>query len=115
MTDLASALAAVVGDAHVLTEPAAQQRFLRDFSWYSPVLTEAFGDTRIDAVVQPGSLDELAGVVQVGVQQRVPITVRGAVLPFPSDAAGPQHLPEGTALAGTMLPEDLPQEAVPLS
>jgi iron(III) transport system ATP-binding protein len=45
----------------------------------------------------------------------VTITVRGAVLPFPSDASGPPELPEGTALAGTMLPEDLPQEPVPLS
>ena len=45
----------------------------------------------------------------------VTVTVRGAALPFPSDASGPRHLPEGTALAGTVLPEDLPQEPVRLS
>src|SRR6266571_7921631 len=68
----------VVGVQHVLVEPSAQQRFLRDFSWYSPVLADAFVDTRIDAVVQPATLEELEAVVAIGVQRRVPITVRGA-------------------------------------
>jgi iron(III) transport system ATP-binding protein len=45
----------------------------------------------------------------------VTITVQGAVLPFPSDPAGPQNLPEGTALAGTILDEDLPSEPAHLS
>ena len=71
-------LNAAVGPKHVLVEPAAQQRFLRDFSWYSPVLSEAFTDTRIDAVVQPGTLDELEQVVAIGVRHRLPMTVRGA-------------------------------------
>ena len=71
-------LNAAVGPKHVLVEPAAQQRFLRDFSWYSPVLSEAFTGTRIDAVVQPGTLDELEQVVAIGVRHRVPMTVRGA-------------------------------------
>ena len=78
MTELIGALRDVVGDQHVLVEPAAQQRFLRDFSWYSPVLADAFMDTRIDAVVQPASLAELEQVVAVGVRGRVPITIRGA-------------------------------------
>jgi FAD/FMN-containing dehydrogenase len=77
-TELAHDLAAVVGERHVLTEPTAQQRFLRDFSWYSPVLADAFTDTRIDAVVQPGTTAELEQVTSVGVRHRVPITVRGA-------------------------------------
>src|SRR5438552_11276072 len=73
-----SELTEVVGGGRVLVEPAAQQRFLRDFSWYSPVLADAFVDTRIDAVVQPATLAELEQVVGVGVRYRVPITVRGA-------------------------------------
>ena len=76
--DLATDLAQIVGARYVLTDPTAQQRFLRDFSWYSPVLSEAFTETRIDAVVQPATLDELERVIAVGVRQRVPITVRGA-------------------------------------
>ena len=78
MTELIGELTDLVGAQHVLVEPAAQQRFLRDFSWYSPVLADAFIDTRIDAVVQPATLTELEQVVTVGVRQRVPITVRGA-------------------------------------
>lgn len=78
MTELVRDLVEIVDDKHVLVDPAAQQRFLKDFSWYSPVLADAFIDTRIDAVVQPASLDELERVVAVGVRRRVPITVRGA-------------------------------------
>ena len=59
MTELVEKLVQVVGDKHVLVESAAQQRFLRDFSWYSPVLADAFINTRIDAVVQPATLAEL--------------------------------------------------------
>jgi FAD/FMN-containing dehydrogenase len=78
LTELVADLIEIVGAKHVLVDPAQQQRFLKDFSWYSPVLAEAFIDTRIDAVVQPGTLDELERVVAGGVRRRVPITVRGA-------------------------------------
>jgi FAD/FMN-containing dehydrogenase len=77
-TELFGALRDIVGPRHVLVDPAAQQRFLKDFSWYSPVLAEAFIDTRIDAVVQPATLEELERVVATAVRLRVPITVRGA-------------------------------------
>ncbi|HEV7666245.1 MAG TPA: FAD-binding oxidoreductase [Chloroflexota bacterium] len=78
-TELVTDLATIVGDTHVLVDPAAQQRFLRDFSWYSPVLSEAFLDNApIDAVVQPGSHAELQAVVAAAVRRKVPITVRGA-------------------------------------
>src|ERR1700687_5699939 len=75
---LVDGLIEIVGEKHVLVDPAAQQRFLKDFSWYSPVLADAFIDTRIDAVVQPATLAELERVVAVGVRLRVPLTVRGA-------------------------------------
>jgi FAD/FMN-containing dehydrogenase len=78
VSEWCSELIEVVGARHVLVEPAAQQRFLRDFSWYSPVLADAFVDTCIDAVVQPARLTELEHIVAIGVRARVPITVRGA-------------------------------------
>ena len=78
MTELVEGLTEIVGTKHVLVDPAAQQRFLKDFSWYSPVLAEAFIDTRIDAVVQPATIEELEQVVATAVHLRVPITVRGA-------------------------------------
>ena len=78
MTELVEGLTEIVGTKHVLVDPAAQQRFLKDFSWYSPVLAEAFIDTRIDAVVQPATIEELEQVVATAVHLRVPIIVRGA-------------------------------------
>jgi FAD/FMN-containing dehydrogenase len=78
LIELVDELVGVVDDKHVLVDPAAQQRFLRDFSWYSPVLADAFVDTRIDAVVQPGSAAELETIVGVSVRRRLPITVRAA-------------------------------------
>jgi FAD/FMN-containing dehydrogenase len=78
LTELVHELVEIVGSQHVLVDPAAQQRFLRDFSWYSPVLADAFIDTRIDAVVQPATRQELEQVVALGVRLRLPITVRGA-------------------------------------
>jgi iron(III) transport system ATP-binding protein len=45
----------------------------------------------------------------------VTITVRGGVLPFPADPAGREHLPEGTALAGTILDEDQHSEPARVS
>ena len=78
MTELVEGLTEIVGTKHVLVDPAAQQRFLKDFSWYSPVLAEAFIDTRIDAVVQPATIEQLEQVVATAVRLRVPITVRGA-------------------------------------
>lgn len=78
-TELIAELSELVGDKHVLVDPAAQQRFLKDFSWYSPVLSEAFVDNApIDAVVQPASVAELEAVVGAAVRHKVPITVRGA-------------------------------------
>src|SRR5438270_3630098 len=78
LAELVRELIDTVGERHVLVDPAAQQRFLKDFSWYSPVLAEAFIDTRIAAVVQPATLEELEKVVATAMRLRVPITVRGA-------------------------------------
>src|SRR5207237_768650 len=63
LAELVRELIDTVGERHVLIDPAAQQRFLKDFSWYSPVLAEAFIDTRIDAVRQPATLAELERTV----------------------------------------------------
>lgn len=76
--DLARELEAIVGGEHLIVDEDAQKRFLKDFSWYSPLLTTALADTTVDVVVRPGTLGELERVVAVGVRRRVSITVRGA-------------------------------------
>ncbi len=78
MNDLLGGLVEIVGEEYVISADEAQRRFLKDFSWYSPILVGALSDRTADAVVRPGSLTELEGVVALAVSQRVPITMRGA-------------------------------------
>lgn len=72
--ELRSALAS----SDVISDSQAQRRYLRDFSWYSPMLTGAFGETKTDAVVRPRSVEELRRVLEIAVRRRVPFTPRGA-------------------------------------
>jgi FAD/FMN-containing dehydrogenase len=71
-------LVALVGAEHVIQERAEQIRFLRDFSWYSPLLTTTFADVPVDVIVRPGTMDELTAVVRIAARDRIPLTVRGA-------------------------------------
>lgn len=68
----------LLGADQVLSEGRKISRYLRDFSWYSPILENALADTSVDAVVRPGSIDELTAVVALAARHRVPITLRGA-------------------------------------
>jgi FAD/FMN-containing dehydrogenase len=76
--DLARELETIVGSDHLIVAEEAQRRFLRDFSWYSPLLTTALADTTVDVVVRPGTIGELVQVLALGVRRRLPITARGA-------------------------------------
>jgi len=76
--ELALGVEAIVGAGHLITEPGAQRRFLQDFSWYSPMLTEALAGVSVDVVAQPSDLEELREVLGLAVRLRVPVTVRGA-------------------------------------
>ena len=71
-------LVALVGAEYVIQERAEQIRFLRDFSWYSPLLTTTFADVPVDVIVRPGTMDELTAVVRIAARDRIPLTVRGA-------------------------------------
>ncbi|MDX2358744.1 FAD-binding oxidoreductase [Dietzia sp. PP-33] len=67
----------VVGADQVL-EGRKISRYLRDFSWYSPILENALADTTVDAVIRPGSVEELTAVVALAARNQVPITLRGS-------------------------------------
>jgi FAD/FMN-containing dehydrogenase len=67
----------LLGPEQVLTGSRARG-YLRDFSWYSPVLESALADTTVAAVLRPRSAEELAAVVSAAVHQDTPITLRGA-------------------------------------
>jgi FAD/FMN-containing dehydrogenase len=72
------ALSGVVGSDHLIVDQDAQRRFLKDFHWYSPLLSDALAEKTADAVVRPGSLSELEEIMTLAVQQRVAMTFRGA-------------------------------------
>ena len=73
-----SAYTALLGAERVLPAGPRASGYLRDFSWYSPVLENALADTTVDAVLRPASVEELRAVVAQAVRDRTPITLRGA-------------------------------------
>jgi FAD/FMN-containing dehydrogenase len=74
----ADAFAGLLGADRVIPGGPAASAYLRDFSWYSPVLENALADTTVDAVLRPGTVDELRACVGTTARLRVPITLRGA-------------------------------------
>lgn len=77
-TGLLTRLRAICGRGSVISEREAQRRFLRDFSWYSPLLTTRLSDVPAEAVVRPRSLAELEQIVALAARTRTPLTLRGA-------------------------------------
>jgi FAD/FMN-containing dehydrogenase len=86
VSDLIAELNALVGPAHVRTDPVEVGRSLRDNSWLSPILTAHFGDQPrgafvdhgVDAVVSPADDHQVQAVLGLAVEHRVPVTPRGA-------------------------------------
>lgn len=78
-------IAARVGMDSVIRDEAEIERFLRDNSWLSPILTEhieQMKDTsgqnlRVDAVVSPNSITQLRDVIALSFRHDVPMTLRG--------------------------------------
>ncbi len=81
MADLAAALEEIVGTANVLTGDAIGEDFTHDESLTTPAERPAF-------VVRPSSTDEVARIVAVAREHRVPLTARGS----------------GTGLSGACVP-----------
>lgn len=68
----------LLGPDRVIPGGTEASAYLRDFSWYSPVLENALADTTVDAVLRPSSVEELRGCVAAAARLRVPVTLRGA-------------------------------------
>jgi len=68
------------GAERVIVDPAAQRRYLEDrsFALYSALVAEAFANPQADAIFRPASTGELKRAVEIAVEHRRPITVRGA-------------------------------------
>ncbi|MCZ2839232.1 FAD-binding oxidoreductase [Modestobacter sp. VKM Ac-2985] len=83
LTDLGSenplqAFDGLLGAGRVIPGGTEASAYLRDFSWYSPVLENALADTTVDAVLRPTSVEELRACVATAARLGVPVTVRGA-------------------------------------
>jgi FAD/FMN-containing dehydrogenase len=68
----------LLGDARVIPAGKRVTKYLRDFSWYSPVLENEFADTTVEAIAIPHSIEELTRVVSIAARHRMPLTMRGA-------------------------------------
>ena len=79
-------LTARVGSESVIRDPEEIQRFLRDNSWLSPILSQHIEQMKdlsgqsldVDAVVSPNNIAQLRDVISLAVQHDVPMTLRGA-------------------------------------
>ncbi|MCZ2829057.1 FAD-binding oxidoreductase [Modestobacter sp. VKM Ac-2986] len=80
VTDLTppAVFSGIVGAERVIPGGPAASAWLRDFSWYSPVLENALADTTVDAVLRPETVDQLRECVAAAAGLRIPVTLRGA-------------------------------------
>jgi FAD/FMN-containing dehydrogenase len=77
-SELLNQLQTTVGPANVITEGDSLETLSKDFYWYSPVLKRQLDDKRADAVVRPGTMEELRAVISACSRARVPVVPRGA-------------------------------------
>lgn len=80
------ALADLLGPKHVISEQAEVQRFLKDNSWLSPILSQHLQELKaggdgglldVDGVVSPATAGELAETIRCCYELGVAMTVRG--------------------------------------
>lgn len=62
----------------VITDPFQVTKLSQDFHTFSPILTTKLAGKIADVVVRPASIEQVLTVAKACVQQRVPVTVRGA-------------------------------------
>jgi hypothetical protein len=73
-----SALRNDLAGIQLIEDESQVTRLSRDFSWFSPVLTEQLEPYRADIVARPKTEDEIVSVVAACAKHGVPITPRGA-------------------------------------
>ncbi|MDR4317619.1 FAD linked oxidase domain-containing protein [Niallia circulans] len=68
----------LVGEEKVIVSDNLRERLSKDYYWYSPVLFEELKDKVADCVVKPTSIEEIQRLVTFAVENKVPVTIRGA-------------------------------------
>ena len=77
-TTVADELRTLVGDAGVETRPEVLDRWSRDFSWLSPILSRDLDAVTAQVAVRPSSTDEVIDVLKYAYRHRIPVITRGA-------------------------------------
>ncbi len=73
-----TAIAQQLQPLEIITEPNQLTKLSLDYYHFSPVLTPLLENKRADLVVRPTTEEEVLQVARVCVQQKIPLTVRGA-------------------------------------
>lgn len=72
------AFATALDGIEIIRDPAQVAKLSKDYYTYSPILQPLLADKVGDVVVRPTCEDEVLKVAKACVQQRIPLTVRGA-------------------------------------
>jgi FAD/FMN-containing dehydrogenase len=73
-----SAFTQALGKIQIIDKPKQVKRLSQDYYYFSPILQDLFADKQAKLVVQPQNEAEVLQVAKACVQQRIPLTVRGA-------------------------------------
>lgn len=66
-----------IGEQSVIEKEADVEKLSKDYYWYSPILEKELKDKKADFAVAPKTEADLIKVLQIAVEERVPITIRG--------------------------------------
>ncbi|KHF41213.1 FAD-binding oxidoreductase [Halalkalibacter okhensis] len=67
-----------VGSQTVIQEKAMMEKLSKDYFWYSPVLEMELTNKKADYVAIPDSHAQLRIILQLAVDEKIPVTLRGA-------------------------------------
>ncbi|WP_332695319.1 FAD-binding oxidoreductase [Halalkalibacter lacteus] len=77
-TKLLGKLFETVGSENVVQVEETVTKLSKDYYWYSPVLDKQLENKRADYVIIPDSHETLKAVLQLAVDEKIPVTARGA-------------------------------------
>jgi FAD/FMN-containing dehydrogenase len=77
-TNLLGKLLETVGSENVVQVEETVAKLSKDYYWYSPVLDKQLQQKQADYVIRPDSYETLKAALQLAVDEKIPVTPRGA-------------------------------------
>lgn len=75
---LSEKLLSFLEESQIITNASSLERLSKDYYWYSPILKEMLDDKTADIAVFPNNEKELIKILSLAVQEKIPVTLRGA-------------------------------------